>query len=122
MMTEVEARINAVLKRKPNVWNEDTSFFRLSPQTTFNSNLRQLVINGEMRKLTTNEARLLKLLCLRINNCAEKEYLCKGIWGFYDLTKNRYLDRDIVKIRKYLAPDSQLRVVNEFGVGFILTN
>lgn len=121
LMTEVEARIHAVLKRKQ-TWNEHTTFFKLSARTSFNCITRKLCIDGEEQLLTTNESKLLRLLSLKINACSEKEYLCMGVWGVYDPNKSRYLDRDILALRRVLSADEQLHIVNHFGIGFSLTN
>ena len=121
LLTEIEARIHAVLRRKE-AWDGHTTFFKLSTRTSFNCITRKLTIDGKDHLLTTNETKLLRLLSLKINTCAEKEYLCMGVWGIYDPNKSRYLDRDILALRRLLSADGQLQIVNHFGVGFCLTN
>jgi len=70
--------------------------------------------------LTQKEADLLKLLLDNKNNTLTRENVLKKIWGENDYFLGRSMDVFISRIRKYLRPDSSLKIENVHGVGFRL--
>lgn len=70
--------------------------------------------------LTQREADLLALLLRRRNEVVPREEILVQIWGKSDYFLGRSLDVFVSRLRKYLATDPSLRVVNVHGVGFRL--
>lgn len=70
--------------------------------------------------LTQREADLLALLLRRRNEVVPREEILLQLWGKSDYFLGRSLDVFVSRLRKYLAADPNLRVVNVHGVGFRL--
>ena len=70
--------------------------------------------------LTHREADLLALLLRRRNEVVPREEILVQLWGKSDYFLGRSLDVFVSRLRKYLAADPNLRVVNVHGVGFRL--
>jgi DNA-binding response OmpR family regulator len=70
--------------------------------------------------LTQREADLLALLLRRRNEVVPREEILVQLWGKSDYFLGRSLDVFVSRLRKYLAADPSLRVVNVHGVGFRL--
>lgn len=85
----------------------------LSQNTIYNTTTQVLKINKNEIKLKPNDARLLKLLCDRINEFADKDYLCQGMWNMTGREKE--LRRYILHLRKILSPDKSLQIENNWG-------
>ncbi|MCX7768886.1 MAG: response regulator transcription factor [Flavobacteriales bacterium] len=72
------------------------------------------------KKLTAKEARILRFLALRQGQTIERETLMNAVWGKSDYFIGRSMDVFITKLRKYLAEDPRVRIVNIHGIGFRL--
>jgi len=70
--------------------------------------------------LTPREADLLALLLRHRNEVVPREQILLQLWGKSDYFLGRSLDVFVSRLRKYLAADPSLRVVNVHGVGFRL--
>ena len=84
----------------------------------FNTKAMYLIYEGERVQMTTRESDLLLLLYKSINNTVKKEKILSEIWddeGSYD---GRTLDVFISKLRKKLASDPRVKLVNVKGVGY----
>ena len=77
-----------------------------------------LVYEGERVNMTTRESDLLHLLYKSINNTVKKEHILKEIWGDEGSYDGRTLDVFISKLRKKLAYDPRVKLVNVKGVGY----
>jgi len=120
---ELSLRIQAILKRcamlkmsklKPTIDIFEIGKFKFDSQNqTLNSN------EGE-RSLTRKEAALLKMLCLSENNLLPREIALESIWGDNDYFISRSMDVFIAKLRKYLASDPNVHIINVHGIGFKL--
>jgi DNA-binding response OmpR family regulator len=73
-----------------------------------------------IRKLTSIENNLLKLLCQNKNNLLPRNFALESIWGIAGTHTARSMDVYITKIRKYLKDDPSLRLINIHGRGFRL--
>lgn len=109
-------RINLFVSRLKNIirrtYNE-SFLIKLSPNTTYNDTTKVLKIEENEIKLKPNDARLLKLLCDRINEFADKDYLCQGMWNMKGREKE--LRRYILHLRKLLVSDHSLEIENNWG-------
>jgi len=79
-----------------------------------------LSIDGKVKRLTTREAEVLRMLCLSKKNVVRREQILTAIWGENDYFAGRSLDVFISKLRKYFAEDSNVSIENIIKVGFLL--
>ncbi len=79
-----------------------------------------LTHNATDKKLTKKETRILSFLCEHLNDIAPRELILKNIWGNDDYFSGRSMDVFISKLRKYLAEDDTIQIINIHGVGFKL--
>lgn len=86
----------------------------------FDYDRQTLQINGEERRLTTKEADLLNMLCENRYDVLDRNYALNKIWGDDNYFNSRSMDVYIAKLRKYLATDPEVELVNVHGKGFKL--
>lgn len=81
---------------------------------------RNMTLSYEKNKteLTSKEADLLFLLYTSANATIEREHMLKVVWGDEGDYVGRTLDVFISKLRKKLAEDGNLKIVNIRGVGY----
>lgn len=72
------------------------------------------------KSLTQKEADVLSLLCLNSGRVLKREEILKSVWGDDDYFMGRSMDVFISRLRKYLAHDPDIRIINHHGVGFRL--
>lgn len=115
------ARMQAILRRSgPDSGNEDQTEFVLG-LLTFDSIRQTLTEEGKApQKLTSKEAELLRLLCLKKNQVLDRTEALKKIWGDDSYFNARSMDVYITKLRKYLKEDPTVRLLNVHGIGFKL--
>lgn len=121
-MEELEARIEAVLKRTGKGKKEESAknTFTIG-KYTFDYPTQKLTLKGgEAQKLTTKETDLLRLLCLNANQVLEREIALKLVWGNDSYFTGRSMDVYITKLRKYLKDDTNIEIVNVHGTGYKL--
>jgi len=116
---ELFYKINAILNRSHLSKNSDEQTFKIG-RFSFDFQNQSLEIDGEQRRLTERESRILKILCISKNNVVRREQILTAIWGENDYFAGRSLDVFISKLRKYFSPDSSIRIENIPKVGFIL--
>jgi len=79
-----------------------------------------LDFGGQIKRLTTREAEVLRILCVSKKKVVKREQILTAIWGENDYFAGRSLDVFISKLRKYFAEDSSIKIENIAKVGFIL--
>ena len=79
-----------------------------------------LDLNGQVKRLTTREAEVLRMLCISRKKVVKREQILTAIWGENDYFAGRSLDVFISKLRKYFAEDPNIKIENITKVGFIL--
>lgn len=119
---ELLLRINALLKRVGS--NEKKEEER---QTTFQIGkyifdfTLQTISSGDVQqKLSTKEAELLRLLCVRKNEVLTREEALLNIWHDDNYFNGRSMDVFLSKIRKYLKDDPAVEIINVHGKGYKL--
>jgi two-component system OmpR family response regulator len=118
---ELKLRINAILRRvKNNSTNKRKHTQYRIGSFTFNYSSHILSASSGERQLTKREAELLNLLCLNMNNVLRREEALKIIWGEDDYFMGRSMDVYITKLRKLLANDPNVSIVNIHNTGFKL--
>lgn len=120
---ELLLRINALLKRAANKETETkeptpTNFKIGSYNFDFVSQL--ITRNDEQQKLSTKEAELLQMLCLRKNDVLTREEALIKIWHDDNYFNGRSMDVFLSKLRKYLKADPNVEIVNVHGKGYKL--
>ena len=116
------AKIKAVLNRQsvPNFPTSDEFKFIFS-EFSFNSKIRSLIHNGGATiKLSPKENQLLRLLVININDLLPREIALNKIWRDDNYFTSRSMDVYIAKLRKYLAADEKVQILNIHGEGFRL--
>ena len=84
-----------------------------------------LLMKGDetVRKLSTLECKLLKMLALNLNRTVTREQIELELWGDY-VTESREQSRNnyIAKLRKYLVEDKRLELATIPKVGYKLSD
>ncbi len=122
---ELLYRVQAILKRSAKAPDpkEDIKEFDIG-KYHFNYPLRILTYtNGKTKsedKLSPKEAHLLRLFCMYKNDVLPRSVALTKIWNEDNYFTARSMDVFVTKLRKYLAKDDQLEIVNIHGNGFRL--
>jgi len=117
---ELVRRINAVLKRVNTIPETKEQIFTIGQFRYDHSNLT-LNLNGDISRITQKEGDVLYLLLQNKNNVLRREDILVNVWGENDYFMGRSLDVFITKLRKHLKLDTQIKIENVHGVGFILS-
>lgn len=119
LLYRVRAILNRTEKQDETVQHDDIKVFQLG-DFEFDSE-RQLLSQGNNQvRLTIKEARILKILCNAKGKLVKREELMLEIWGDSDYFVGRSLDVFISKLRKYLKPDSKIKITSIPTVGYVL--
>jgi DNA-binding response OmpR family regulator len=73
-----------------------------------------------LTQLTSRESDLLKMLCQNHQQVVKRPDILEKIWGGDSFFNARSLDVFITKLRKHLAGDPSVQVINVRGVGYKL--
>ena len=120
---ELLLRINALLKRvsakevKPA--EPVQSQFQIGSYS-FDYTTQLIQHNGQQQKLSTKEAELLQLLCLKQNAVLTREEALLSIWHDDNYFNGRSMDVFLSKLRKYLKEDPNVEILNVHGKGYKL--
>jgi DNA-binding response OmpR family regulator len=122
---ELLLRIQAILKRSMKADDGEDEIKEFSAgYYHFNYPLRILTFdNGTDKredKLSPKEAHLLRLFMLRKNDVLTRNEALTKIWGEDNYFTARSMDVFVTKLRKYLATDTRLEIMNIHGNGFRL--
>jgi len=123
---ELLYRIQAILKRSQakDDPREEIKEFEIG-MFHFNFPLRILTFkNGggeeQKNKLSPKEAQLLRMFCMYKNDILPRSEALTKIWSEDNYFTARSMDVFVTKLRKYLAPDPNIEIVNIHGNGFQL--
>jgi DNA-binding response OmpR family regulator len=122
-MEELMLRIRAVLRRAGPPAPEDG---RSTPEIfavgkfMFDQAKRTLRAGEKERRLTSREAELLRMLCLHKNRVLERDVALRSIWGSDSFFNGRSMDVFISRLRRYLASDRSIEILDVHGKGFKL--
>ncbi len=119
---ELLLRINALLKR---VSKDNTNAEPLQTQFeigkySFDYTTQLIHFNGQHQKLSTKEAELLQLLCIKKNTVLTREEALLSIWHDDNYFNGRSMDVFLSKLRKYLREDPKVEILNVHGKGYKL--
>ena len=116
-MEELIVRMKALLDRKPGkTATEDV------PLGKYTFNFSKQLLRFEQREimLTHREAQLLHQLWLHKNQLTERKLILRTLWGNDDFFNARSMDVFITRLRKKLALDADLQILNVRGFGYKL--
>ena len=109
-MLELVARVNLILKR----YKKDTSIFTLE-NTVVDMVAQSITKNGEEVDLTPQEWSLLETLIRNVNIALSREKLLNMAWGYDFEGDSRTVDVHIVKLRKKLGWEENIRTLYKLG-------
>ncbi|MCP4459157.1 MAG: response regulator transcription factor [Cytophagales bacterium] len=116
-MEELIARINALLKtHEPRKADGPMQIGQFS----FDAKKQTLTFETEEQFLTHREAELLLTLCQNINELTDRKEILNALWGTDDFFNARSMDVFISKLRKRLALDPNIQIINVRGYGYKL--
>jgi len=123
---ELLFRIQAILKRSQakDDPREEIKEFEIG-RFHFNFPLRILTFTSptgeeEKNKLSPKEAQLLRMFCMYKNDILPRSEALTKIWSEDNYFTARSMDVFVTKLRKYLAGDPNIEIVNIHGNGFQL--
>lgn len=120
---ELLLRINALLKRRlsqeKNLAADQPAKFTIGDYL-FDYNAQLIKREDIQHKLSTKEAELLRLLCLKINHVLTREEALLSIWHDDNYFNGRSMDVFLSKLRKYLKDDPKVEIINVHGKGYKL--
>ena len=118
-MDELLARISAIMRRMEaplDVTANGVSVGNIKYEPEF----RLLYLKDGVRKLTTKENQLLKLLVKNQNEILDRNATLRAVWGDDNYFNGRSMDVYIAKLRKILKEDPAIEIMNVHGKGFKL--
>ena len=114
-------KIQAIIGRKSAEVEEEPDELILG-KFTFFPKIRQLILNGEVVRLSPKESDLLKMMIAHRNQLLPRSKALLKIWKENNYFTGRSMDVYVAKLRKYLRPDERLRIENVHGEGFRLVD
>ncbi|HET8827690.1 MAG TPA: winged helix-turn-helix domain-containing protein, partial [Pelobium sp.] len=87
---------------------------------TFDFQAQVISRDGQQQKVSTKEAELLRLLCLKLNDVLTREEALLQIWHDDNYFNGRSMDVFLSKLRKYLKEDPKVEIINVHGKGYKL--
>jgi len=118
-MEELIVRIKALLGRAQ---KEKSKTISAIGQYQFNYIKQVLRYGDEETPLTHREAELLYHLSENRNEILDRSAILKRIWGDDDFFNARSMDVFITKLRKKLAKDPAIKIINVRGYGYKLVH
>ncbi|MFA0962192.1 response regulator transcription factor [Roseivirga sp. BDSF3-8] len=120
-MEELLMRIKAILRRSGSKEEEtQQTEFTIGDLRFIHPEQKILKSDGEVMKVTTREADLLRLLCLHKNQTLPRSYALKEIWNDDSYFNARTMDVYVTKLRKLLRFEPRAEIVTVHGEGFRL--
>jgi DNA-binding response OmpR family regulator len=119
----LELKIQAIINRqKVDGVKEDIPEEMEIGKFKLNTQLRIMEKDGEERKLSPKENALLVMLAMNMNRLVTRKDALLKIWKEDNYFTARSMDVYLAKLRKYIALDPNLEIVNIHGEGFRLVN
>ncbi|MBC7757360.1 MAG: response regulator transcription factor [Phormidesmis sp. FL-bin-119] len=120
---ELLLRINALLKRMSGPDKSDgveqPTKFEIG-NYRFDYSAQVISFGLDQQKVSTKEAELLRLLCLKKNEVLTREEALISIWHDDNYFNGRSMDVFLSKLRKYLKEDPKVEIINVHGKGYKL--
>ncbi len=118
-MEELLLKIDMFLKRNRLITSENGVISKLNAGSSqLDVKNQQLIVLGNVKKLTLRETNLIELFFLQRNQIIKRDDILLRIWGNDSYFNGRSLDVFISKIRKYLDRDKELTIESIRSIGF----
>jgi DNA-binding response OmpR family regulator len=85
-----------------------------------NTNRNTLTLDGTTEKLSFRESELLRRLFENKDEVVPREEIIRTYWNDDTYFTGRSLDVFISRIRKHLAQDERIKIINVRGIGYML--
>ena len=119
-MEELIVRIHALLDRKVKL-KETNSLIEIGDyQFDHTKQTLEHKPTKEVEQLTHREFKLLEALAEHLNELTDRQMILKSLWGNDDFFNARSMDVFISKLRKKLAKDERIQILNVRGYGYKL--
>ncbi len=116
---ELIVRIEALLdRREQQKEDEDISIGKYH----FNYYKQELYCEGSLQRLTHREAQLLWHLCMQKGEVVDRQMILQKLWGNDDFFSARSMDVFISRLRRKLAKDKTVEIINVRGFGYRLVD
>lgn len=116
---ELLLRIRNLVKRTTAAAaSKEMGFFKLGQYHFDYQNFLLVHSEGEERRLTEREGKLLHYLCQQGQAVIRREDLLQAVWGKTDYFTGRSMDVFISKLRKYMSADPRIKIQVVHGIGF----
>jgi hypothetical protein len=86
----------------------------------FISEKRMIISTEGVVDLTDKETQVLDILLKHKNDLVKRDHLMREVWNDHGVLESRSLDVFISRLRKKLAGDNSIEIVNTHGVGYTL--
>jgi two-component system, OmpR family, response regulator len=118
-MQELYLRIKAILKRTEKYERSKNiqKIFQIG-KYSFNTETRELSVNGKISILSGIESKLLELFCTSENGIIHREQALKSIWADENAFRERSLNVYVSKLRSFFKEDSNISILNIHGSGY----
>lgn len=118
---EFRYRVEAILKRSLGAASpaDRVSILKAGDSTLDIHNL-SLNAAGTVTRLTYKECKILQIFFRHCDKVIERDVFLKTIWEEDGFFVARSMDVFVSRLRKYLRPDTSLRIENIRGIGYIL--
>lgn len=108
-----------ILRNRKTIQSPDNEEFITIGNSRFYEQKNILKHNSELIELTENESKLLTIFIENLNQLVERERLLKEIWEDKGIiVVGRSLDVLVSKLRKKLANDEAVKIINIHGKGY----
>lgn len=114
---ELYLRIEAIFRRMGNLPGTNQKTFDIGLYI-FEPDKRELILDSDISKLSEIESRLLEAFCRAPDGQVTREFLLTSIWQDEVQLKGRSLNVYITKLRKRLAADPAIEILNVHGSGY----
>jgi len=118
-LEELFLRINQLLKRSKTHLETNLSAIVIG-KYNFDYQKQELSLGSKIIKLSNRESELLYLLYKNKNQLTERKLALMSLWGDDSFFNTRTMDVFITKLRKHLADDKQVEILNVRGMGYKL--
>lgn len=120
-MHELELRVKAILRRYMSQYTTKAETTKYSIGIyEFDPGTRELKSQGEIKKLSSIESKLLLMFCQSHDWIIERDQALKKIWDDENSFRERSLNVYISKLRQYLKEDASIEILNIHGSGYKL--
>lgn len=118
-LRELLVRIKALLRNKATSPGASSTY--VIGGYRFDSTGQLLIFNGKETEISNIEARLLEKLAANIGRTVDASALMIAVWGRDEVSNRNSLHGYIHKLRRALRHDPDIRIVNQRGLGYMLS-